>query len=113
MTLRWFGVSALGLIAVLAVAAPVIAPNDPSTQFRDHLYAPPTWIHVVGDDGVLRAPFVYPLELTDRLERLFVEDRSRFRPLVWLSGGRLVQVAKPQEGPLLLLGADQLGREPR
>ena len=111
MTLRWIGISSLGLVAVVAVAAPVIAPNQPAEQFRDYLYAPPTRIHLVDDAGVLRAPFVYRLELVDQLERLYVEDRSSPRPLVWLSSGRLVQVEMPEEGPLLLLGADQLGRD--
>ena len=111
MTLRGIGVVALGLVAALAVAAPLIAPNDPSEQFRDHLYAPPTRIHLIDDDGMLRAPFMYHLELTDQLERVYVEDRSRRQSLVWFSGGRLVQVSPPHEGPLLLLGADQLGRD--
>ena len=31
--------------------------------------------------------------------------------LTWLSGGKLVQVADPTAGPLLLLGGDQLGRD--
>ena len=111
MTARVIGLSSLSLVALLSIAAPVIAPNDPSEQFRDFLYAPPMRIHLIDDDGGLRAPFVNRLELADQLARRYGEDRSRPRPLVWFSDGRLVQVTSPDEGPLLLLGADALGRD--
>lgn len=111
--MRWraAGVSILLATAVAAAAAPVIAPNLPAEQFRDHLYAPPMRVHVFDDGGRIRPPFVYPIVLVDRLERRFEEDRTRVRTLVWFADGQLVQVADPADGPLLLLGADQLGRD--
>lgn len=111
MTIRRVGLVGLGATAVVALLAPTIAPNPPGVQFRDHLYAPPMPIRIIDDAGRVRAPFVYPLRIVDRLERRFEEDRSVRQPLVWLRGGHLVQVADRDRGPLLLLGADQLGRD--
>ena len=111
MTSTATGVVILGVFVVAAVAAPVIAPNQAGEQFREHLYAPPMQVHLLDDGGHLRAPFVYSLRLIDRLERSFVEDRSRRHSLSWFSGGKVVRLADASAGPLLLLGADQLGRD--
>lgn len=111
MTSTSAGVVILGVVLVVAIAAPAIAPNPAGEQFRDHLYAPPMRVHLFDDDGQLHAPFVYPLRLVDRLERSFVEDRSRRQSLRWFSGGKVARLADETAGPLLLLGADQLGRD--
>ena len=111
MTSSSVGFTILGCIALVAVAAPAIAPHSADEQFRGHLYAPPMQVRIIDDAGRLRAPFVYVLRLTNRLDRSFAEDRSHLRELVWFSRGRLVQLADPSDGPLLLLGADQLGRD--
>ena len=111
MTSASFGLTILGIVALVAIAAPAIAPHAADQQFRLHLYAPPMQVRVIDDAGQLRAPFVYPLQLTNRLDRSSVEDRSRRQALVWFSGGQLVQLADPSNGPLLILGADQLGRD--
>ena len=111
MKLRAAGLLILLATAVAAVAAPVLVPNLPSEQFRDYQFAPPMRVHILDDDGRTRWPFVYPITLVDRLERRFAEDRTRVRTLVWFDDGHLVQVADPANGPLLLLGADQLGRD--
>ena len=87
------------------------APNSPRRQFRDHLYAPPMRPRIVDESGSLRAPFVYPLRLVDRVERRYEEDRTRRLPLTWFTAGRLVQVDSPDDDPLLLLGGDHLGRD--
>ena len=111
MTSVAMGAAILGVVVVVAVAAPAIAPNQANEQFRDHLYAPPMRIHLLDDAGQFHAPFVYPLCLVDRLERSFVEDRSRRHSLSWFSGAKVVRLAETGAGPLLLLGADQLGRD--
>ena len=110
MTARTIGLALLGVAVFTALAAPIVAPNAATRQFRDHLYAPPMRVHILDETG-WHAPFVYPLRLADRLERRYEEDRSRRLPLAWLTNGRLVQLADPAAGPLLLLGADQLGRD--
>ncbi len=107
---RFLGRLAITLVVLAAAAAPALAPNPPSEQFADHLNAPPTRIRVVGADGWWHAPFVYPLRLVDRLARRYEEDRTRRIPVRWLSGGRL-WTTESAAGPLLLLGADRLGRD--
>lgn len=107
---RLLGRLAIGLVLLAAAAAPAVAPNPPSEQFADHLNAPPTRIHVVGDDGRWHPPFVYPLRLVDRLSSRYEEDRAHRVPVRWLSGGRL-WTTESAAGPLLLLGADRLGRD--
>ena len=111
MRVRRVGLTIVVSVTLTAIAAPAIAPNTATVQFRDHLYAPPMRVHVVDGEGRVRAPFVYSMTLVDRLERRFEEDRSQIRTLVWFANGRLVQAPDPDESPLLLLGADQLGRD--
>ncbi len=92
---------ALALLAVLvavALAGPALAPYGPVTRFEDHLHAPPMRLHVDGG-GV----YTYPLRMVDRLEQTFDEDTARRTGLPWTT-----PVA---EAPVLLLGADGLGRD--
>jgi peptide/nickel transport system permease protein len=106
------GLALLGLVALAALLAPVVATNDPSTQFRDHVLAPPMRIHFVDDAGAWHArPFVYPVRVVDRLERRFAEDRSRPIALGLFVRGRVLAPLDPAAGPWLPLGADRLGRD--
>jgi peptide/nickel transport system permease protein len=92
---------ALTLVAVLAAAAlggPLAAPYGPTERFDDHLAAPPMRLHA--DSGGL---YTHPLRLVDRLEQRFETDRSRRIGLPWTT--------PVEEGPVLLLGADGLGRD--
>ena len=66
---------------------------------------------VIGPDGHLRWPFVYPLRLESRLERRFAEDRAHPMPLEFLSGGSIVSVAPSADSPWFPLGTDALGRD--
>lgn len=99
----------LGLVFVVAAAAPWLAPNAPDRRFADSLYAPPTRVRLV-HEGV-RPPFIYAQRLVSRLERRFEEDVARPVPLEWLTRGRLVSVDERAGGPLLLLGGDAFGRD--
>lgn len=99
----------LGLLATPIVLAPVLAPNPPAAQFRDRAYAPPMRIRVRDERG-FRAPFVYRQHLADRLARRYEEDRSAVVPLHWFRNGRMISTDASQ-GPLLILGADALGRD--
>jgi peptide/nickel transport system permease protein len=92
----------LGALMVIAAVAPWLAPYSPETQHRRFLYAPPMRLHLI-DDGALRAPFVYALEMTDRLSQRYAEDRSRPQPLPWFASG--------ETDPVFLLGADSFGRD--
>ncbi len=95
-------------LALLALAAPWISPNDPRAQFPDRAFAPPMGIHVRDVDG-WHAPFVYRQTLRDRVDRTFTTETDRRVPLRWFRDGRVVSV--DADGPLLLLGADSLGRD--
>jgi peptide/nickel transport system permease protein len=103
------GLSALVVVVAAALLAPVLAPNAPGDQFADRAFAPPMVVHV-SDYGRPRAPFVYEQTLDDRLTRQFHDDRDHAIALAWFAHRRLVTSPDPRQ-PLLLLGADALGRD--
>ncbi len=103
---RWL----LAAVAATALAAPALATNDPSQQFPDRAYAPPTLPRVLDEAGRWHAPFVYPLQLVDRLGRRYAEDRTQRVTLRWFSDGRLVSSGDPGTS-WLPLGGDALGRD--
>lgn len=107
--MRRFGLALLGLVVVLAIAAPVLAPNPPDLRFPDLLYAPPTRVYVYREGP--RAPYMYPPRLVSRIERTFEEGRERAVPLRWFSDGVLVSGDASRGAPLLLLGTDSFGRD--
>ena len=115
--LRRAGLALAALVAAFAVAGPWLTGNDPSEQFAEAVYAPPMRPHIMtpaGPGGVtsrLRAPFVYPLRLENRLEHRYVEDRSRPMPLRFFRNGALLSVDADQGSPWFPLGADALGRD--
>jgi len=109
MTSRRAGVGLLGFVAVAALCAPVLAPNPPDVPFPDRAYAPPMHVHVLAAGG-LHAPFIFAQTLHDRLMREYRDDASVRHTLHWFSRGRLVSLGD-DDGPLLLLGADALGRD--
>jgi len=110
-------VKAIGLLAaaaVIALVAPALAPNSPTTQFPDRAYAPPSRIHFNG-----LSPFVYRLKLVNRVNRTYTEDTEAPVALKWFADGRIVSTSVPSDPsvtsaaaePLLLLGGDTLGRD--
>ena len=109
------GLLVLALIGAGAIAAPMVATNDPSTQFRDYVLAPPMLPRLVDAEGRWHLrPFVYPLRVVDRLERRFAEDHARPVPLGLFVRGRLISFRFTRcnsKGPWLPLGADRLGRD--
>src|SRR5262249_51541048 len=105
------GVALIVGAIVLSVAAPIIAPHATDDVFPNLLNAPPTLPRVAGIDGRLHKPFIRRLLLVSQLEQRFEEDRSSSIPLIWLSGGRLVQSSDEVHAPLMLLGTDSFGRD--
>jgi peptide/nickel transport system permease protein len=91
----------LAVLMLVAIAGPWLAPHDPEVQHRAFLFAPPMPPRVV-HHGAPSWPFAYPLELADRLEQRYREDRSRMLPLPWFGRG---------DDPVFLLGTDSLGRD--
>lgn len=92
----------IGALAMLALVAPWCAPYSPEVQHRAFLFAPPMVPHLVAD-GRVRAPFVHPITLTDRLSQRYEEDHTRRRSLPWFD--------EQTDEPVFLLGADSFGRD--
>ena len=103
------GAALLAIAATMALFAPFIAPNPPSEPFADRSYAPPTRIHIRDASG-FRRPFIYRQVLEDRLLKRYSEDTTSPIPLSWFSGGKVVSIPAGH-GPLLLFGADAIGRD--
>jgi peptide/nickel transport system permease protein len=107
MNSRTLGLVLLGGFVAAVIAAPALAPNDPSRQFADHAYAPPMPLRII-HEGRLHRPFFYPTTVADRLERRYTVDRSSPQHISFFVHGRFMS----SEGrPWLLLGGDPLGRD--
>jgi peptide/nickel transport system permease protein len=105
---RRCGLAGLAFWALAALAAPVLAPNRPIDLFANRAYAPVMRVHVHDNRG-WHAPFVYRQRLDDRLMRRYAEDTSAPLTLQWFAHGRVVSLSGAE--PLLLCGADALGRD--
>lgn len=101
---RAVGASLAAVLLVLVIAGDRVAPNAASEQFVDRAWSPPMRLQF---DGA--RPFVNPQRLEDRLARTFSDDASVRVSLDWFADGRLLAAATPE--PVLLLGADALGRD--
>lgn len=104
MTARRAGIALAVLLVALIAAGDRIAPNDAGRQFADRAWSPPMAVRV--DTG---GAYVHPQRLDDRLARTFAEDRSARVALEVFSNGRLLSTRSDE--PVLLLGADALGRD--
>lgn len=102
------GVALLATAIAVALLAPWIAPYRPDQRFGELLFAPPTPIHVFDDD--MRWPHVHALRVVSLLERRFEEAPDRPAPLRFFDG-TLISSDSPRSAPLLLLGADAIGRD--
>jgi peptide/nickel transport system permease protein len=109
--MRRLGAVCLVLAALVALAAPMLSPNDPAVTFRAFLYAPPMRPRIVGPDGSWHRPFVHPLRLVSRLEQTYEVDVGRAVPLEFFAGGKLARLSDESAGPWLPLGADRDGRD--
>jgi peptide/nickel transport system permease protein len=88
----------LAVLAVVAALSPWLAPYGAVQRFDDLLFAPPMPVHI--DRGGIHT---HPLVLGDRLRREFAADTTRRTGLPWTT--------PPEGAPVLLLGADGLGRD--
>jgi len=101
----------LTLFYLFAAASPLIAPYDPTYQYRNlpdcppmrlHLSAPAEWVH-----GFF---YAYPMRLRDSLARKFVEDHSRKTYVRLFFRGHLFTTESSAD-PWFLLGSEGLGRD--
>jgi peptide/nickel transport system permease protein len=122
--LAFFGMFVLALLYFLALFAGIIAPYDSVERFGGLEMAPPIKIHLRDEDGNWQRPFIYKFDFKvnmDTLRREFVENTDErypirffvpsekhtimgFIPIKW----RLLGTG---DAPLLLFGADHLGRD--
>ena len=107
---RATGASLLALITCAAALAPGLTSHRPIQRFPDFVNAPPMRPHIVGQDGNLSRPFIYPIRLVDLLEGRYEEDTDHPIPIRWFADGVVVSVDESR-GPWLPLGADPLGRD--
>jgi peptide/nickel transport system permease protein len=101
----------VAIAALLALAAPFVAPHAVDARLPRLLNAPPSIPHIRDDQGVWRKPFIYPWKLVSQLEQRYDQDRSAPVPLVWFANGRLVQSSDDARAPLVWLGTDSYGRD--
>lgn len=106
MIARRAGLAFLCVLALLMLFGDRVAPNSAAQQFHDSAWAPPMRVRVQGASLV-----AHPLRLEDRVERRFAEDRARTIAIDWFSRGRLLSADSGSGDPLLLFGADALGRD--
>jgi peptide/nickel transport system permease protein len=101
----------LAVFYLFAAASPLIAPYDPTYQYRNlpdcppmrlHMSAPREWAH-----GFF---YAYPMKLQDSLARKFVEDHSRKTYVRFFHDGHLFTTESPSD-PWFLLGSEGLGRD--
>ncbi|MEX2272029.1 MAG: ABC transporter permease [Vicinamibacterales bacterium] len=103
---RRAGLTLAGLLALLMMLGDRVAPNSAAEQFADRAWAPPMPLRL---DGA--AVIAHPLRMHDRLGRTFREDTSQRIEIDWFSRGRLIATRASDPEPLLLFGADTLGRD--
>lgn len=119
---RWLRSGWLWLLVgvhVAALAAPLLAPYDPTSQFRDLALAPPTPPRIVDSEGAWHLPFVHPLVADPdefgvyRVDReriaplgLFVRDEADRLRLFGVRGGKDLNDER-----VFLLGTDTFGRD--
>ncbi len=120
-------VSLVLLIAlyILAIFAGFFSPYTPDTRFEGYQQAPPVRIHIMDENGLQR-PFIYAFEKTLNQQTFkyeFAENKEAKYPILFFVEGRPykllglwetnIHLFGTGEGnpPILLFGADQLGRD--
>ncbi len=114
----------LGLSYSSILISEIIAPYDLHRRHSGFIYAPPQRVHLL-HEGRFVGPFVYPFDFKlnmDTLKREYVADRSTPQPIRFFCSGEEYNFwdlftadfhffCPPEDGTLLLLGTDRLGRD--
>lgn len=116
----------LGVLYLLSIFAGFFAPFGPLERFKDFNDAPPTGIHIFGQDGELRRPYVYETirelnretfkyeytadETKEHVIRFFVKTEL-YQLLGVIPMNRKFFGLEDREVPLLIFGSDRLGRD--
>ena len=103
----------LVLFYLLAVFAEFFAPYGPFKRYTDYLYAPPTPIHFVDENGVFHpGPFVYKIDSEldlNTYQRAYVEDTSVKYYLRFFTKGQPYRLLGFIETDIHLFGVDGPG----
>lgn len=120
----------LGLLYFIATFAGFFAPYSTSIRFEDYQQGPPVRVHIFDEDGLQR-PFYYPVERTlnqDTFRYEFQANTDVKYPVLFFTEGEPYKLlglfrtnihffgpGRTEDGevgpPLLLFGADRLGRD--
>ncbi len=96
---------------ILALGSPVIAPYNPTRQYRSLPDCPPMALHLAAPSEWSHGFFyAYPMRMTDAIRRTYAEDRSVRTWVHLFSRGRIFTTA-PGAPPYFILGSDTLGRD--
>jgi len=124
--LAYLSLYGLVLLYMLSIFADFFAPFNSLDRFKDYNDAPPTGIHIVSEERGLVRPFVYEMvrELnTETFQYEYAEDRSTEHTIYFFvqrEPYKLLGIIpmnikfiglEDEEVPLLILGADRLGRD--
>jgi len=115
----------LAAFYLVAAICEFVAPHSPYRYTADYITAPPRKVRFVGADGFRLRPFVYGYESArdpETLARVYQEDHSSEYPLRLLVRGDAYRLfglfetdvhlfGTSENIPLLLWGADELGRD--
>ena len=117
----------LGVMYLVAAFADFVGPYDPRSHDAAFVYAPPTGIHFVDEEGRFHLrPFVYPYHselILAEFRTVYSEDRSRMVPIRLFARGDpyvLWGLIKTDlhlfglddgEARIFLFGTDRLGRD--
>jgi peptide/nickel transport system permease protein len=122
--LAYVGMFVLAVLYLGAFLAGILSPYGSTERFGGLEMAPPTKIHFRDEEGRLQRPFIYMLKGRvdmETLRRVFVEDTSEQYPIrffVESKSHKLLffipvkwRLFGAGDAPLLLFGADHLGRD--
>lgn len=114
------------ILYLIAIMPGFAAPYLPTTRFEGRQQSPPTKVHIFDENGNLRFPFIYALsrELDQKtFKYIYTEDTSQPYPIrlfvkgepykfwgLWETDRHLFGIG-PDAPPMLLFGADELGRD--
>lgn len=114
------------ILYLAAMFAGFVSPYTATTRFERYQKAPPVSIHIFDEEGGLHSPFVYALDRTldqETFKWIFTENTEQRYPIRFFVKGDkydllgLFETDRHLFGvgadapPLLLFGADELGRD--
>ncbi len=114
------------ILYLIAIMPGFAAPYSPLQRFEGRQQSPPTKVHIFDENGGLHLPFIYPLSrVLDQktFKYTYTDDTTQPSPIrlfvkgepykfwgLWETDRHLFGVG-PEGPPMLLFGADELGRD--